>query len=458
MDKQPNRARRCFLLFLLLSVIYHSNLRPIASGDSLPASLIPFSVLLDGSITLDRFGPYIDEHVWYASAVLYKAGSHWYSIYPIAGPLLTTPLYLPVVLVPWFRRQPPATLIAVARVAEKFVAATLAAAAAIALLLLLRRLTSVRAAWALTLLFALGTGNWSTASQALWQHTYGQLAIIGCLYAIQRMSGPGSVGRWYWVAGGFAACAAAIRPTNLALMPALLLVLWLQREPLRQYLRVFALPLVAGCLVVTYNYAAFGNVTGGYPAKLDGRLIEGLLGILLSPGRGLLVYTPVLIFAFAVLAPRARESRDRHRLVVTAASVFVVLHLLLIAMWPIWWGGYCWGPRLLTEILAPSIVLIAIGLPAIRSGGLTYPFAAAAVYCFVIQTLGVYYYPKGRWDHLPVSVNEAPARLWNWTDNPIIRTARGGVASEPYSVISALAAGGWPAAQKRLGELGINPY
>jgi len=44
--------------FTLLSVVYHSNLRPIASGDSLQASLIPFSIILDGSITLDRFGPH----------------------------------------------------------------------------------------------------------------------------------------------------------------------------------------------------------------------------------------------------------------------------------------------------------------------------------------------------------------------------------------------------------------
>src|SRR5262249_51583621 len=50
----------------LLSVVYHSNLRPLAPGDSLQASLIPSSIILDGSITLDRFGPYINSHVPYA--------------------------------------------------------------------------------------------------------------------------------------------------------------------------------------------------------------------------------------------------------------------------------------------------------------------------------------------------------------------------------------------------------
>jgi hypothetical protein len=99
------------------------------------------------------------------------------------------------------------------------------------------------------------------------------------------------------------------------------------------------------------------------------------------------------------------------------------------------------------------MILMAIGLPAIRAGSLKWAFAGAAIYGCFIQTLGVYYYPKGRWDRLPVSVDAAPARLWNWADNPVIRTAQGGFAWEPYSIVEAAAAGGWPAAEKKLQEL-----
>lgn len=450
--------RQYVLLFVFLSAVYHSNLRPVASGDSLPASLIPFSILLDGSITLDRFGPYMNEHVWYSSFVLHKTGRHWYSFYPIAGPVLATPLYLPIAFVPWIGQQPPGTLISIARVAEKVVAVALAAAAAIFLLLLLRRLTSDRTAWMLTLLFALGTGNWSTSSQALWQHTFGQLAIIGCLYSIERWSASDSESRWYWIAGVFAACALAIRPTNLALMPALLLVLWLRPTRLMHYVRVFVPPVLAAALIAAYNYAVFHRISGGYQARLDGDLFGGLLGILLSPGRGLLIYTPIAIFALAAFAPRARESREQHRLVVIAASVFSLVHIAFIAKWGAWWGGYCWGPRLLTEICAPVMILMAVGQQAIRWRGLKWGFAGIAAYCCLIQALGVYCYPKGRWDHLPVSVNHDPARLWNWADNPVIRTARGGVAWEPYSIVAAAATGGWSAAAKKLQQLGVNAY
>jgi hypothetical protein len=135
-------ARPYILLFIFLSVVYHSNLRPIASGDSLSASLIPFCVLLDGSIALDRFALYITEHIWYGPEVLRNRGGHWYSIYPITGPALATPLYIPIAYLPWIRKAPPGTLIAIARIVEKVTAVAVAAGAAVFLLFMLRRLTS----------------------------------------------------------------------------------------------------------------------------------------------------------------------------------------------------------------------------------------------------------------------------------------------------------------------------
>ncbi len=42
-------------------------------------------------------------------------------------------------------------------------------------------------------------------------------------------------------------------------------------------------------------------------------------------------------------------------------------NIAFVVAWPIWWGGYCWGPRLVNEICAPMIVLIAVGFPAITS-------------------------------------------------------------------------------------------
>jgi hypothetical protein len=451
-------AGNYLLLFALLTGVYHSNLRPIASGDSLPASLVPFSLLLDHSITLDRFGPDIETQVWYGSTVLHKAGDHWYSVYPIAGPVLATPLYLPIVFVPGIRKMPPATLISIARILEKAVAVFLAAATVIALLFLLRRVVSERAAWLLTLVFAFGTGNWSTSSQALWQHTFGQLTIVGCLYAVARWDGEESEPRWEWMAGLSAALALAIRPTNAALLPGLALALWLGRARAMRYLRLFAGPAFGAALVQVYNVGVFGNAGGGYRVRLNGHVLEGLVGVLFSPGRGLLIYTPIVVLTLAALAPQAREMRRRHRSLLVAAGVFVLLHISIVAAWPIWWGGYCWGPRLLTEILVPLMAILAIGWPALQTRGFAWVFGVMALYCLLVQALGVYCYPKGHWDHLPISVDDAPARLWDWADNPFVRTARGGIAWEPYAIVWATVTGGLPAGAEALRQLGVNPF
>jgi hypothetical protein len=451
-------VRKHFLLFVLLCAVYHSNLRPIASGDSLGTSLIPFSVVLDGSIRLDRFGPHIAEHVRYADSVVRQRGEQWYSVYPIAGPVLTAPLYLPLAVVPGVRELPPGTLIAVARIVEKAVAVFLAAGAAVLLLVLLRRMTTEGTGWLLTLVFALGTANWSTASQALWQHTYGQVAIIGCLYAIHRFSAMDASRRWFWMAGICAGAALMIRPTNVVLIPALLVALWLRPARALQYVWALVPVAAAGFGITLFNRAVFGSLAGGYSAGLDGDLWSGLAGILFSPGRGLLVYTPVLIFALAAVMPGSWKLRREHRSVVGAAAVIVTLQIALIARWAGWWGGYCWGPRLLTEICAPAVVLMAAGAPVWQRPVLQRVFVVLAVYSCFIQAVGVYCYPKGRWDHLPVTVNRDPGRLWDWRDNPIGRTVRGGVAWEPYAIVGAAVRGGLPAGGKKLNELGINPY
>src|SRR2546428_7814260 len=100
------KLRAYTFLVVALPIIYHSNLRPVTAGDSLPASLIPFSVLLDRSITLNRFGPWIHDHLRYRPYVVRASGESRYSTYPIAGPLSVKPLYLRLLPFPGLQPMP----------------------------------------------------------------------------------------------------------------------------------------------------------------------------------------------------------------------------------------------------------------------------------------------------------------------------------------------------------------
>ncbi len=456
------RLRPYILLFLGLTVVYHVNLRPVDSGDSLPAYLTPLAVVLDHTVHLDRFVPWLRANVWYTPSVIHQANGHYFSSYPIGGPLLVTPLYLPLAftnLIHW----DPASLVMFARIAEKFVATAVAALSAVLLLLLLKRITTRPWAWCLTLVYALATETWSISSQALWQHGPGELAIVGCFYGLERWTEDRAHNGWLWLCGACVAAAFIIRPTNLPLLPAVLVGLWFVKAPLSQRLRAWArtlaIPLAAGLLLASYNLYVFQHISGGYAvAVIQGSILPGLAGLFVSPGRGLLIYTPVALFALAAFLPRAPAARRQHSPLMITAVAFIILESLVISRSIIWWGGYCWGPRLLTELIPPLMVLMAIGVQAIDRPWPRRAFAVLAVYSILIQAVGVFFYPNGHWDAIPQPVDAANGRLWNWRDNPIARTVRGGLYWQPYAILGAAITGGIPAARLRMRELNVNPY
>src|SRR4029077_13000580 len=94
---------------------------------------------------------------------------------------------------------------------------------------------------------------------------------------------------------------------------------WTDRRGLGWFLPV---PILVGMALLSYNLWFFDTILGGQ-AKLEelhtklhgvsgtwsGRLGEGLLGTLISPNRGLLVFSPWIAVALAALAVPAVRKR-----------------------------------------------------------------------------------------------------------------------------------------------------
>ena len=452
------RSRRYILVFAALAVIYSANLRPVDSSDTLPGSLIPLAIVLDHSVTLDRFVPWLRQHVSYTRAVIVHGHGHSFSQYPIGGPVLVSPLYWPIALLLRLSRWNAGALVMFARIAEKFAAVLITALSAVILLLLLERITSRGWALCLSLVYALGTSTWSISSQALWQHGPGELAICGALLGLSYWSERRN-SMALWICGACAGSALIFRPTNIVLLPALFVAMVIADARIREHLYLWTPLLVAGCLIAGYNFYVFRHVSGGHSVGgLSYPLWAGLAGILFSPGRGLLIYTPIAVFALCAFWGRARTARQKNLPLFTACIAFVPMYVILIAKWRIWWGGYSWGPRLLTEIAPALIVLMAIGVSVIERPWPRRAFAVLAAYAILIQAVGVFFYPKGHWDAGPPNINRVPKRAWDWVDNPIARTIRGGLYWEPYAVVGAALSNGIPAAQQRMRELNANPY
>jgi hypothetical protein len=131
----------------------------------------------------------------------------------------------------------------------------------------------------------------------------------------------------------------------------------------------FGLPIaLIGLTLAGYNYLRFGNVlqTGYHLAPgqegFTTPLWWGVLGLTVSPARGLLWYNPPVLVALLGW-PRFHRA---HRSLSWIIIAVVALHLLIFGTWWQWWGGYGWGPRFLLPIV-PCLMLAS--LPLLKSQG-----------------------------------------------------------------------------------------
>ena len=422
------------LVCLLLFVIYNSNLLFLTSLDTLPARLLPFSLLLNGNLYLDEWiQPLIQHKLVHGSYFVTKSHGHWMSSYPILLPFLVLPLY--VVPVWWLSHQPKpvdlGTLFLIADSMEKLSAALIAALSVWVLYRALRKVVSPVAGMLIALIYGLASSTWSISSQALWTHGLTQLAFAFLLWALLR--DPAFWGYGFWV-GLALAVAAANRPPN-ALMAIALFIYFARHQ--RHQLRAFSAPLfVVGLAVLTYNVHFFGNLLGASPDALrtsgaldvfrQGSLVQGIPGLLVSPNRGLLVFMPWTIFALwgAVRLWRQRSFAWGPYVLGGAVALF-----LLYAQYDRWWGGQCFGPRYLTDLLPLLAFFLVPVWPLIKAAPLLrivfFLSVAAALW---VQVVGVYYYPAAKWHNQPVSVDAHPERLWDWADTQLSRSWRKGPA------------------------------
>ena len=116
--------------------------------------------------------------------------------------------------------------------------------------------------------------------------------------------------------------------------------------------------MTALSVLLVYNWARFGApLETGYGAEasaFSGDPLVGLIGLLLSPGRGAVYYIPWFIPAMLGARMLWRTS--------AAGAVFIfggtLTLLFLYAPWHMWEGGWCLGPRFLIPI-APLLVIPA---------------------------------------------------------------------------------------------------
>lgn len=387
--EDQGRLRVSLLIGLCCLVVYNANLRSISAGDTYPARYLPFAILQHRTLFLNPVAEVAaqgrgDTAYW----IRHRPDGTLVSLYPVVAPVLVSPLYVPAIGYLHLRGWSDARLDHVAKVMEKVSASIVAALSVSLLYLLLRRRAKAQTALLLTLAYAFGTTTWVISSQALWQHGMAGLLATSALLLV---TGPCTVPRTL-AAGLLLGLLAGNRPPDAVLAAALggFGLFWAGRR--RSPLLAVAAALSAGS-VLLYNLHVAGNVMGGYglagkASYFQHDLFTGIAGLLVSPTRGLLVFSPFLLFL--VLAWRHRPDDIGERRLTLAMTAAVVLQIVLYAKAD-WRGGLSWGPRYMTDLLPFLVWMLVPVVDALRGMGRAL-FVFAVGVAIVIEAIGAFSY------------------------------------------------------------------
>ena len=175
-----HQLRTACVLGALCFAVYLTSLRCSPAWDTIPARLLPFSIVREGNLDLNEF-TWLHRSGDLPYFLRQTAGGKLMSKYPIAAPLVASPIALPAVW--WLNHHHVSdddVRFRLVTVVVERIAASLITALSIGLLYLaLCRITSPTTAIIITLAYGLGTNTWATSSQALWQHGLAELSLAG---------------------------------------------------------------------------------------------------------------------------------------------------------------------------------------------------------------------------------------------------------------------------------------
>jgi hypothetical protein len=210
-------------------------------------------------------------------------------------------------------------------------------------------------------------------SRTFFSESLVALALFASFYLLYIATAPDLSSRIHFrlcliASGGLFALAVATKVQYVVALPAFLLYLGWRFMETRRNLKppIFWLAgLLSGLLpLFLYNALIFGSpLSTGYGSNpgstLTTPILQGALGLLLSPGKGLLWYAFPIVITFFGWLPFARKHRPESAFIIT---IFLSI-LTLFSLYSFWPGDGSWGPRYLTPAL--SFLLLPI-LPIVQ--------------------------------------------------------------------------------------------
>jgi len=446
-------------VLLFLGVYFFSGLSQIGTSfDSRWSVFVAMSLWTHGDTNLDEYQDLIRAKDDVAIRCVDARGNvtiplrgpcdgHLYDDYPAGGPVLESPLIVAAVgvmklLHPAIGRFHSSSPIvegffrgdygAAHPIIEMEVASMLLAASAVMMFLIGRRFLSEKRALILAVLFAVGTSAYSVAGRGLWQHSPSMLLLTIIIYLLVRAEERPELAGW---AGLPVALSYTVRPTDSLFVAVFTIYVAVRfRRYLGWYLAAAA-PVAA--VFLAYNLSIYHYfLSPYYRSHLYGFLPQywpqwgvGLAGDVISPSRGLLVYTPVFLLAIWSMIRRKWRTPIAPWLAVLALAQWLTVSAYVAN----WWAGHSYGPRFFTDV-TPVFVLFLIPYLAAwetKPRAFRIAFVALALIGCGIHLRAGWSVAVFRWNVDPVNIDQHPERNWDWSDPQFLRVHYSEPATTP---------------------------
>jgi len=414
------------IFFLIVFIIYVIS-PVITSSDSQWTLYVAGSLVGEGNTSLNEYSQFIPNHDYR----VFEQNDNIYYFFPIGTPLLITPavvilnllfpLKYSIDFTTYLQNNPPNHF---TDLIEKWLASFIAILAGIAFFVFIKQQSNDDMAFFLTFIFLLSTAMYSTSSRALWQHGPTVL-LLNLTFILLRLDQSNKVIRLV-LAGFFLALSFIVRPTNaIAILFIGLYVLWNYRISSFPYFITQGISLFIFFLV---NLREFNFFLPPYymPQRLQGSSTfwQALAGNLISPSRGLLVYSPIFIFSFFGIFLLFRKKNLKLTQLSTYFILILFVHWIAVSSFRPWYGGWSIGYRffadmtpILTYLLMPVIQFTIDKKNVLLKNLLVFTTILGVLingWCSISPE-------PMKWNKTPIIISKSQERLWDWHDPQFLR-------------------------------------
>ena len=295
------------LVFLPVFVAYTLE-RNYQYGDSYWSTYTAMSIIREGNTDLDEYSDAVHGKDNYGVLTL---NNHIYSGFPIGASIIALPpLFLANALDNDYHTYFTDNF-SVVVATEEAIAAFIVAMTAVVIFLIGELFLKKRYALVLVFIFSFCTSAWSTASRSLWQHGPSMLCLAIALYLLLLARNKPKLVQFAALPLAFSY---VVRPTNS--ISILFLALYVLIEYRKYFLRFVFWSLPVAVPFIIFNYSLYGAPLSSYYSIsrlfTNPNFFEALAGNLVSPARGILFFSPVLLFSIAGLVIKAGAKRLTH--------------------------------------------------------------------------------------------------------------------------------------------------